>query len=274
MREHCEYDVKTDTVQIEKRIKYAVMNDVNTCILTGTGEALQNIKFLTTLRDLFIKMNYPFPNVEIQTTGVLMTNDNIKLLKELGVNTISLSVSNIFNDERNMEVIGVPQLLKFRLGDLITELKKHDFNIRLSLNMIRDYDEVSPKEIIKKAKELGADQITFRQLYHNGDNTFEQTKWVMKNACLPETITNIKLYIEGKRISLFNHRIEFSLFKGKGTYLYALPFGGKVYSIDEMSTVIDDDCMSKNSKDALKYVILRENEKLYCRWDDMGSLLF
>ncbi len=269
MREQCEYEVKIDTVQIEKRIKYAVMNGVNTCILTGTGEALQNIKFLTILRDLFIKMEYPFPNIEIQTSGVLLTNDNIKLLKELGVNTISLSVSNIFNDDRNMEIIGVPELLKFRLDDLIIDLKKHNFNIRLSLNMTRDYDEISPKEIIEKAKELGADQVTFRQLYHNGDESFEQTKWVMKNACLPETINNIKNYIEGIRIG---HRLHIS--NGKGTYLYTLPFGGKVYSIDGMSIVLDDDCMSKNSKDTLKYVILRENEKLYCRWDNIGSLLF
>jgi len=41
-----------------------------------------------------------------------------------------------------------------------------------------------------------------------------------------------------------------------------------------MSTVVDDDCMSKETTKALKYVILRENGKLYSQWDDKGSLIF
>ena len=41
-----------------------------------------------------------------------------------------------------------------------------------------------------------------------------------------------------------------------------------------MSTVIDDDCMSKDNNEALKYIVLRENGKLYCRWGDEGSLIF
>jgi hypothetical protein len=46
------------------------------------------------------------------------------------------------------------------------------------------------------------------------------------------------------------------------------------YSIWGMSTVIDDNCMNKNELKKLKYVILRENGKLYCQWDDEGSLIF
>jgi len=68
-------------IQIEKRIKYAVMNGVNTCILTGTGEALQNTNFLKVLSVLFKDLNYPFPNVELQTTGVLLDDDNIDYYK-------------------------------------------------------------------------------------------------------------------------------------------------------------------------------------------------
>ena len=41
-----------------------------------------------------------------------------------------------------------------------------------------------------------------------------------------------------------------------------------------MSVVIDNDCISKENNESLKYVILRENGKLYCRWDDKGSLIF
>lgn len=268
MREHPNHDANVDIEQLKKRIRYAVMNNVNTCILTGTGEALQNTNFLRTLVGVFKEMNNPFPNVELQTTGVLLNDENINLLKTLGVNTISLSVSNIFDDDKNMDVIDCPKSLRFKLAELIRMLKGNGFNIRLSLNMTKDYNEANPKTLIMKCKELGAEQITFRKLYHNNDKTFDQTKWVMNNDCNPEVLRDIKKYIGG------NGFWNFIVGKGLGEYLYTLPFGGKVYSIKGMSTVIDDDCMSKNTKNVLKYVILREDCRLYCRWDDDGSLIF
>ena len=61
----------------------------------------------------------------------------------------------------------------------------------------------------------------------------------------------------------------------EGSPLYRLPFGAMLYSVKGMSIVLDDDCMSKAEyKDALKYYVLRENCKLYTRWDDDGSLVF
>jgi len=261
-----------DKVQITKRIKWAIMNNINTCILTGTGEALQNRKFLTNLVEIFNEMGQPFPNVELQTSGVMLETFqyivdkhgakkadwfNINLLKELGVNTISLSVSNVFDDVRNMEIIGVKENLQFKLDGLISFLKENGFNIRLSLNMTSDYENVNPHKLITKLVQLKPDQVTFRKLYSSSKDDLAQTKWVNEHACSDVTLNSIKYYIEGS-----------------GECLYVLPFGGKVYSIEGMSTVMDDDCMSKNNVDSLKYVILRENGKLYCRWDNEGSLIF
>ena len=65
-----------------------------------------------------------------------------------------------------------------------------------------------------------------------------------------------------------------SFIKKKGNYLYKLPYGFSVYSIMGMSTIVDDDCMSQDDVDDLKYVILQTNNKLYTRWDDKGSLIF
>lgn len=62
-----------------------------------------------------------------------------------------------------------------------------------------------------------------------------------------------------------------------GKALYILPFGATVYSIgNKISTVVDSDCMDtkKGADDVLKYLILRENAKLYSKWDDEGSLIF
>ena len=170
------YEHKWDEVQMRKRIKYAIMNDVNTCIITGTGEPFQNQVFLEKLNALFVKMRHPFPNIELQTTGVFLSKEtdlskNIKradgkptiihecisLLHSWEVNTISLSVANIFDDGLNNKIMGVSNSLQFYLYNLIHLLKDNGFNIRLSLNMLSEYDDHSPEEIIKRCKDLGAD---------------------------------------------------------------------------------------------------------------------
>lgn len=109
------YENHFDEIQIRKRIKYAANNGVNTLILTGTGEALQNKAFLTKLANVLDKEHHPFPNVELQTSGVMLMDQNefgefvnISLLKRLGVNTISLSVSDIFDSPNNWRIIGAP----------------------------------------------------------------------------------------------------------------------------------------------------------------------
>jgi hypothetical protein len=261
-------DTPFDSFQIKKRIKWAVMNNVNTCILTGTGEALQNKKFLKNIADLLFEMNHPFPNIELQTSGVFLLSqdyDYISLLQMLGVNTVSISVSDIFDDKNNMDIIGTPERLKFKLSELTSFLKSKGMNIRLSLNMTSAFEHSEdshlsplslPIQILSQCKKLGADQITFRKLFESGDES-DQSVWVRKNKCSNKTVDYISEYI-----------------KCTGTSLYQLPFGSMVYSIMNMSTVIDDNCMNKDSFQSLKYVILREDGKLYSQWDDNGSLIF
>jgi hypothetical protein len=277
------YENCFDSMQIKKRLKFARNNGVNTCILTGTGEALQNKRYLSELNDIFYELDHPFPNVELQTSGVMLmeSNDiineetglveddypNIRLLKRLGVNTISLSVSNIFDSEDNLRVMGVPENLAFDLDDLCRFIKKNGFNLRLSLNMTKKYNYPSSVEILQRCQILGADQITFRKLYHtNGSSA--QSVWVKENACEPYTFNRLSEYIAGR----FSY--DHGYVGGNGKPLYRLPFGPMVYSIMGMSTVVDNDCMSKEDVEKLKYVILRENGKLYCQWDDEGSLIF
>jgi hypothetical protein len=267
------YENSFDEISYRKRIKFAANNGVNTLILTGTGEALQNRDFLIKLAEVLAKEKHPFPNVELQTSGVLLklsSKDNyynIKLLKELGVNTISLSTSDIFSGSNNWDIIGSPKSQRIPLTELTSFIKENNFNLRLCLNMTNVYDHFSVEEILKKAKNLGADQITFRKLYHSNDGS-KQSEWVKNNVCEPYTLTKISEYIAGTKT------FEHGYVNGNGKPLYRLPFGAMTYSIMGMSTVIDDNCMSKNENEKLKYVILRENGKLYSQWDDEGSLIF
>lgn len=71
-----------------------------------------------------------------------------------------------------------------------------------------------------------------------------------------------------------NYTYDNGYVNAKGKPLYQLPFGAVVHSLNGMSVVIDTNCMNKDSLLALKYVILRENGKLYSQWDDEGSLIF
>lgn len=269
-----DYGYSFDKFQMTKRLKWAIMNGINTVILTGTGEALQNYKFLSNLAELFKEMSHPFPNVELQTTGVLLQKEcdprflvsktnpiypSIDLLQDLGVNTISLSVANIFSDKLNNEIIHINEKLELNLRDLIKFLRKFNFNIRLSLNMLKDYDDYGTVQIFSKCKELGTDQITFRKMWYDPNESplTPESEWVRDNACNPDVITHISFYV-----------------RTYGKFLYTLPFGGQVYSVNGMSVVVDDDCMSKENNNSLKYAILRENGKLYAQWDDEGSLIF
>jgi hypothetical protein len=285
----CSYENNWNERQMIKRIHYAVMNNVNTCIITGTGEPLQNTSFLNKLSMLFRRMDNPFPNIEFQTTGVFLSDTkrefddftetisdppihhNVNLLHGLGVNTISLSVANIFDDGLNNKIIGVPEKLQFYLHNLIQLLKENGFNVRLSLNMLKEYDDYSPEVIIMRCKALGADQVTFRKMYSSNDES-EESIWVKENKCSRHTLEHLKKHIEGGLEGILpNVAVEA---QGKGKLLYNLPFGPSVYSVMGMGVVIDDDCMSEKTDQALKYIILRENGKLYCRWNDEGSLIF
>ena len=62
-----------------------------------------------------------------------------------------------------------------------------------------------------------------------------------------------------------------------GKLLGKLPFGSLQYEIggeNGISVVVDSDCMNDEVKEEFKYLILRENCKLYSKWNSKSSLIF
>jgi len=95
-----------------ERLEFAKDNGTNTIILTGTGEALQNKKFLRKFAEWNKKLHKSFYIIELQTTGVFLDNETLSFLRdEIKVKTISLSVSDLFDDENNLNIIGVAKHL-------------------------------------------------------------------------------------------------------------------------------------------------------------------
>ena len=237
------------------RLQFARDNGCNVVVLTGTGEPIQNRKFIDFFSEINSTLDTPFKSIEMQTTGVMLDDETLIHLREIGVTTISFSISNIFDNDRNLEIIGCVDKLKFDVFEVIKLVKKYDFNLRLSLNLVNDYDSYRVREVINRCKELGADQITFRKLYKSHLNN-EIDQWIEDNAAS----------------DFYNKLIDYV--KTNGRLLGVLPFGPKMYDIQDMSVVVDDDCMSEEAKDIYKYLVLRENCKLYTRWETKASLVF
>ena len=239
-----------------KRLDFAQRNGCNTVMLTGNSEPQQNRKFLTYFGLFMQLMKHPFDWIEMQTTGALLDNNYLRFLRNhVGVNIISLSVSS-FDQFQNQEIIGCP--VQINLEELCKNIKKYDFTLRLSLNLSYAFANYSPEELFSTCcEEFLADQVTLRVLYSNSNDT-PQSKWVSQHAMNLDKINEINSFI-----------------KTYGTVLGKLPYGATKYSYNDMSIVLDDDCMGKrNDNDAYKYLILRPDCKLYSSWDDKASLIF
>jgi len=254
MGKHADFDLYLR--QYISRMDFVREGGCDTVMLTGNAEPQQNYEFLKLFGIINKMMDKPFRVIEMQTTGVLLDADYLRFLRNhVGVTTISLSLSAL-HDIMNMNYNGTKPQLRVDIDELCELIKSFGFNLRLSLNLTDYYDGKDPEDIIWKCKSLGADQITFRMMYGSGLNTIKDM-WIKEHTAGNWIIMQINDYI-----------IE------HGTKLELLPSGAQKYSIKEMSTIMDTDCMSKESNNVFRYLILRPDCKLYSKWDDKGSLIF
>lgn len=249
-----------------KRLNYARDNGCNAVMLTGDTEPQQNEDFLKTFGFFMMLMDHPFRNIEMQTTGVLLDDRYLRLLRNhVGVNVISISMSS-FDSDQNAEYIGMKPQLKVDLPQLLSEIKRYGFGLRLSLNLTDAFNQYTPAEIIQKCSDLGADQVTFRVLYSSGQET-PQDNWIKEHNSSEKCRKSIVDYITGSSCDGSN---------GGFPPLRTLEYGATAYSVKGMSVVIDTDCMSKDTTrlDTMKYAILMPDCRLYSQWDDPASLIF
>jgi len=238
-----------------RRMAFARDNGCNSAIITGDGEPLVDMRFLDQIAKLNWSLQSPFRWIEIQTNGCLLDDDRLSFLRgTVGVSTISLSVVDIFNDDNNAEAMGMKK--PYHLATLCNKIVEYGFNLRISLNLTSYMNQWTAEEILERIKDLEASQLTLRQMYSSPADNTPQDNWIKNH--------------EYKR----KNRLVHNYVKDLGRPLERLPFGAVRYSINGMSTVIDEDCMNTEVTDAAKYLILRPNCKLYTRWDDEGSLLF
>ena len=255
-----------------KRLNYARDIGVDTVMLTGNIEPQQNRNFLMMFGIMNKLLDKPFRNIEIQTTGVNIDENYLRFLRNhVGVSTISLSISSL-SDTTNASYNGTPKGYEVNIIDLCQKIKKYDFNLRLSINLtdsfkhlFYNYEAKEPYDWTNVKKQLDiffdnlrslyqADQIIFRELYSSDTNT-PQDLWILEHKLSDGYVQTLMMYIMNGRIIGY------------------MPYGNIKYNLNGMSVVLDRDCMNKNA-DGFKYLILRENCKLYSQWDNPSSLVF
>lgn len=239
-----------------KRMEFCTERNFEAMVLTGTGEPLLNMPFIQHLGELNGRLSRSFKWIDLQTSGVTLNEEKLRILQySVGVTGISLSLSSIFDSAINAEINGIPNGMDFEIDKLCHTIKSYGFNLRLSLNLWYYYQGVAIGRIFKKAQELGADQITFRLLYQSGNPELPQNKWIAEHQ-----------YCEKDKLDKF--------IRENGTPLEPVSFGAMRYNVQGISTILDDDCMSKKVNDEVRYLVLRPNCRLYTKWSTPGSLLF
>ena len=120
--------------------------------------------------------------------------------------------------------------------------------------MTNEFD-ISPDKLFQLISGV-ADQVVLRELYYDKQKDTPESEWVQENRLSDDKFRKFNEYV-----------------LANGNFLYKLSYGKSVYSVNGISTVVDDDCMAKEVEN-IRYFIIREDGKLYCRWDDDGSLIF
>ncbi len=248
--------------EYRSRLAY-VREKTDTAVLTGTAsEPVFNKAFLMFFNRVNKSLPAPFYNIEIQSAGIGMDDDTLTLLRTIGVKTVALSLFSM-DSVVNNKIQQSPEKLYYDITELCARIRSFGFNLRLCYNLnIEGFGfGTSPTlladELIDFAKKMEADQITFRKLYHNGDDSFKETVWVKENQLDERFYKVLTAYI-----------------RDTGCFKRTLTFGADLFTIKGMSTVIDSDCMAKDNTVSLKYLIIRRNIKIYSDWDDEGSLIF
>ena len=204
-----------------KRLSFARDNGCNTIIYTGDGEPVYNMGFLENVATWNREIENSFRWLELQTSGVSVDDEKLRWLRnEIEVATISLSLSSIFSNEDNARYNATPAKLTVNIDEVCAEIKRYDFNLRLSLNMTDLYNEHTPEQIFERARQLEANQVTFRVLYTAPDPENEEeaaiNSWIQQHGCREETLEQIRQYILAKGRVLERLAISASRFNTLG----------------------------------------------------------
>lgn len=232
-------------VEIERRLRYAASR-VSAVMITSQGEPLLNMVYLRDVVGIINKVTPNLTHIELQTSGVGLTETKLDLLYELGIRVISLSVPAL-ESSQIVEIMQVPDRYSYDPHELVDLIKSKGFILRLSIAMTSWFDDYSFDEIMDMLQEIWKpDQVSFKKLY--GADEVSSLKY-------EEFLTEFKANPEFTRLELLSS----SEWK---------------YEAKGIAIVWNDNCMVQNGSEHPRYLILQPDGRLYTRWDNKASVIF
>ena len=258
--------------KLKRALKYVKSGGAQTAIITSKGETLLSSKdYLLKIIELLGK---DFGQIDLHTNGSLLTREMAENFYDAGLTNITLSVPSLSKDS----LISITEdFVDYR--NIIGFCRDIGLAVRLSCvtNKQGVKDLNSMLEYIREAKMAGVHQIVFRELWvpeKSKQSNSEVYKWSQENF-IP--LGNFRAFIE----ELEKER--------KAYYIFALPWGEKVYDIEGMnitcatctanyynsvcSTELCDN-NSANVSDTIKSVVFLPDGHLYSTWEFEGSMIF
>lgn len=200
----CETPNKENLKEIiinERNLKIAAnlanRSNIDTVMLTSRGEPLLFPEQITKYLKILKEFNFPF--IELQTNGILLSNDKyFNYLKEwydLGLTTIAIStVSEKYEINKNNYT---PNSNYINLEDIILMLHKIGFSVRLTCICCKGMMDTTQKleDYIVYAKKNKVEQVTIRPV--NDEYRREDAKlWVEKNKLTDKQKQDFKNYLD------------------------------------------------------------------------------
>jgi len=239
-----------------KACRLAKQCGVTTVMITSKGEPTlypnQITKYLEALKE------HAFPLIELQTNGILMSEDHKQYRRYLEswyakeLNTIAVSVVH-YDAIRNREVY-LPHKESYPdLPDFISYLHKRGFSVRLSCVLLDGYIDgpESLEKMIKFAKQHKVEQLSVRPV--NKTDNISAPVW---HALRPVQRRSIREYL-----------------KKVGTPLMNLVHGAMVYDVKGQNVCLTNSLTIDPASEDLRQLIYFPDGHLRYDWQYEGAVI-
>jgi molybdenum cofactor biosynthesis enzyme MoaA len=230
--------------EVRRRLRYAA-DRVEAVMITSHGEPTVNMAYIEDVMAILNKIAPWLAQVEIQTSGVGLTEEKLDRLYELGLRVISLSIPAL-EKYSIIELMRAPRKFNYDPIALSEKIRSKGFTLRLSIAMTNWFDEFTLDEILNQLKSIWKpDQVSFKKLFGADD-------------------------LSSKRYDDFAQEFK----SREYTRLELLPLGVWKYEAYGIGIVWNDDCMVSGAQETPRYLILQPDGRLYTRWDMKASVIF
>jgi len=238
-------------------LKYVKYHGIDTVLITSFGEPTLSPALRLVIRAVGQES---IPIIELQTNGLRLCECQEELLDYSmdGLHTLAISICSP-DAARSAEIM---KLGEYRYWDLIDVAVRFGLMVRISLNLIKGEISGYDEKWLRKLKEHGVSQLTFRELglpdrIEDTPKAEKKKKWIEEHALPEEDVFALELAI-----------------RDNGTFQRKLFYGPEVYDVEGLSVVLAT-CMSHGTdEEEIRSLILQPDGRVYHNWDYEGSILF